>query len=87
MKLTITTLVTVNDNQVQDIIHSFFPTKAHIEQDLLDQVNRIYEDPANEQTKFINLYKVKDYFDQIYIETQTITFGNHGTAIETWDQY
>lgn len=87
MKLIITTLVTVDDNQVQDIIHSFFPTKAHIEQDLLDQVNRIYEDPTKKKPMFTNLHKVKEYFENIYIETQTITFGNHGTAIETWDPY
>ena len=42
MKLTITTLVIIEDNEVQDIIHSLNedPTKA--KQEIVDQVNNIY---------------------------------------------
>lgn len=42
MKITITTLVIIEDNEVQDIIHSLNedPTKA--KQEIIDQVNNIY---------------------------------------------
>ena len=41
MKLTITTLVIIEDNEVQDIIHSLNedPTKA--KQEIVDQVNNM----------------------------------------------
>lgn len=54
MKLTITTLVIIDDMEVQDVIHSLNedPTKA--KQEILDQVNDIYSDGTESYTYYPN---------------------------------
>ena len=49
MKITITTLVIIEDNEVQDIIHSLNEDLAKAKQEIVDQVNNIY---GNEKLTF-----------------------------------
>lgn len=79
MKLTITTLVIIEDNEVQDIIHSFNedPTKA--KQEIVDQVNNIY---GNEKLTFFSLQGIQEYFETIHLECQEISFNRGGTVIQ-----
>lgn len=44
MKITITTLVIIEDMEVQDVIHSFNEDPAKAKQEIIDQVNDIYSD-------------------------------------------
>lgn len=59
MKLKITTLIIIEDNQ----------DKAY--QDLIDQVNATYGDGGVLQ--FYSLQGIKKYFDSVTIETQELT--------------
>lgn len=70
MKITITTLVIIEDNEVQDVIHSFNedPTKA--KQEIVDQVNNIY---GNEELTFFSLQGIQEYFEIVHLECQEIT--------------
>ena len=79
MKITITTLVIIEDNEVQDIIHSLNedPTKA--KQEIIDQVNAEYGDGGVLQ--FYSLQGIKDYFEIVHIQTQELTSIGFKTAI------
>lgn len=81
MKLTITTLVIIEDNEVQDIIHSFNedPTKA--KQEIIDQVNNIYGNEKLTLT-FFSLQGIQEYFETIHLECQEISFNRGGTVIQ-----
>lgn len=75
MKLKITTLVIVEEGQVQDIYHSLEDTY----QELIDQVNAEYGDGGVLQ--FYSLQGIKEYFEIVHIETQELTSTGFKTAI------
>lgn len=76
MKLTITTLVIIEDNEVQDIIHSLNedPTKA--KQEIVDNIY------GNEKLTFFSLQGIQEYFETIHLECQEISFNRGGTVIQ-----
>lgn len=77
--LTKDTVLTIEDNEVQDIIHSLNedPTKA--KQEIVDQVNNIY---GNEKLTFFSLQGIQEYFETIHLECQEISFNRGGTVIQ-----
>lgn len=70
MKLKITTLVIVEEGQVQDIYHSLNDNQDKAYQDLINQVNATYGDGGVLQFK--TLKGIKNYFDSVTIETQEL---------------
>lgn len=71
MKLKITTLVIVEEGQVQDIYHSLEDNQDKAYQEIIDQVNATYGDGGVLQFK--NIKGIKNYFDSVTIETQELT--------------
>ena len=76
MKITITTLVIIEDNEVQDVIHSFNEDLAKAKQEIVDQVNNIYK------LTFFSLQGIQEYFETIHLECQEISFNRGGTVIQ-----
>lgn len=70
MKLKITTLVIVEEGQVQDIYHSLNDNQDKAYQEIIDQVNAEYGDGGVLQFK--NIKGIKNYFDSVTIETQEL---------------
>ena len=70
MKLRITTLVIIENNQMENIYHSLEDNQDRAYQDLIDQVNDTYGDGGILQFK--NMKGIKNYFDSIAIETQEL---------------
>lgn len=70
MKLKITTLVIVEEGQVQDIYHSLEDNQDKAYQELINQVNATYGDGGVLQFK--NIKGIKNYFDSVTIETQEL---------------
>lgn len=79
MKLKITTLVIVEEGQVQDIYHSLEDNKDKAYQEIIDQVNAEYGDGGVLQ--FYSLQGIKEYFEIVKIETQELTSIGFKTAI------
>lgn len=79
MKLKITTLVIVEEDQVQDIYHSLEDNQDKAYQDLIDQVNDTYGDGGILQ--FYSLQGIKEYFEIVHIQTQELTSIGFKTAI------
>ncbi len=79
MKLKITTLVIVEEGQVQDIYHSLEDNQDKAYQELIDQVNATYGDGGI--LHFKTMKGIKNYFDSIAIETQELTSSGFKTAI------
>lgn len=79
MKLKITTLVIVEEGQVQDIYHSLNDNQDRAYQDLIDQVNDTYGDGGVLQFK--TMKGIKNYFEHVTIETQEITSIGFKTAL------
>ncbi len=79
MKLRITTLVIVEEGQVQDIYHSFEDDQDKAYQEIIDQVNAEYGDGGVLQ--FYSLQGIKEYFEIVHIETQELTPTGFKTAI------
>lgn len=71
MKLKITTLVIVEEGQVQDIYHSLNDNQDKAYEEIIDQVNAEYGDGGVLQFK--NIKGIKNYFDSVIIETQELT--------------
>lgn len=71
MKLKITTLVIVEEGQVQDIYHSLEDNQDKAYQDLINQVNATYGDGGVLQ--FYSLQGIKEYFEIVHIQTQELT--------------
>lgn len=71
MKLKITTLVIVEEGQVQDIYHSLEDNQDKAYQEIINQVNATYGDGGVLQFKTIK--GIKNYFDSVIIETQELT--------------
>lgn len=70
MKLKITTLVIVEEGQVQDIYHSLNDNQDKAYEEIIDQVNATYGDGGVLQFK--NIKGIKNYFDSVTIETQEL---------------
>lgn len=79
MKLKITTLVIVEEGQVQDIYHSFEDDQDKAYQEIINQVNAKYGDGGVLQ--FYSLQGIKEYFEIVHIETQELTPTGFKTAI------
>lgn len=79
MKLKITTLVIVEEGQVQDIYHSLEDNQDKAYQEIIDQVNAEYGDGGVLQFK--TMKGIKNYFDSIAIETQELTPSGFKTAL------
>lgn len=63
MKLKITTLVIVEEGQVQDIYHSLEDNQDKAYQEIINQVNAEYGDGGVLQ--FYSLQGIKDYFYKV----------------------
>lgn len=70
MKLKITTLVIVEEGQVQDIYHSLNDNQDKAYEEIINQVNATYGDGGVLQFK--NIKGIKNYFDSVTIETQEL---------------
>lgn len=70
MKLKITTLVIVEEGQVQDIYHSLNDNQDKAYQELIDQVNATYGDGGI--LHFKTMKGIKNYFEHVTIETQEL---------------
>ena len=79
MKLRITTLVIVEEGQVQDIYHSFEDDQDKAYEEIINQVNAEYGD--GEVLQFYSLQGIKNYFEHVTIETQELTSTGFKTAI------
>lgn len=79
MKLRITTLIIVEEGQVQDIYHSFEDDQDKAYREIIDQVNAEYGDGGVLQ--FYSLQDIKEYFEIVHIETQELTSIGFKTAI------
>lgn len=79
MKLRITTLIIVEEGQVQDIYHSFEDDQDKAYREIIDQVNAEYGDGGVLQ--FYSLQGIKEYFEIVHIETQELTSIGFKTAI------
>ncbi len=80
MILTITTLVIVEEGQVQDVYHSLEDNKDKAYQEIIDQVNAEYGDGGVLQ--FYSLQGIKEYFEIVHIETQELTSVGFKTAVQ-----
>lgn len=86
MKLTITTLVIIEDNEVQDIIHSLHEDLTKAKQEIVDQVNRVYSDGTESYTTIEEVldsftFEYKGTQGKAYIESQEISLSLNGTVI------
>lgn len=79
MKLRITTLIIIEEGQVQDIYHSLEDDQDKAYQELIDQVNAEYGDGGVLQ--FYSLRGIKEYFEIVHIQTQELTSIGFKTAI------
>lgn len=71
MKLKITTLVIVEEGQVQDIYHSLEDNQDKAYQEIINQVNAEYGDGGVLQ--FYSLQGIKEYFEIVHIQTPITT--------------
>ena len=86
MKLTITTLVIIEDMEVQDVIHSFNEDLTKAKQEIVNQVNDIYSDGTKSYTTMEEVldsftFKVGASQGKAYLECQEISFNRGGTII------
>lgn len=79
MKLKITTLVIVEEGQVQDIYHSLNDNQDKAYEEIIDQVNATHGDGGVLQFK--TLKGIKNYFEHVTIETQELTPIGFKTAL------
>lgn len=77
MKLKITTLVIVEEGQVQDIYHSLEDNQDKAYEEIINQVNAEYGDGGVLQ--FYSLQGIKEYFEIVHIQT-TITTLQSSTS-------
>lgn len=79
MKLKITTLVIVEEDQVQDIYHSLNDDQDKAYEEIIDQVNAKHGDGGVLQ--FHSLQGIKKYFEIVHIQTQELTSIGFKTTI------
>jgi len=80
MKLTITTLVIVEEGQVQDVYHSLEDNQEKAYQKIIDMIEDEYGDEEN-NTHFKSIQDIEDYFEIVHIEIQELTSIGFKTAI------
>ena len=80
MKLRITTLVIVEDGQVQDIYHSLKDNQEDAEHEIIDMIEEEYGD-EDENIHFKSIQDIEDYFEIVHIQTQELTSIGFKTAI------
>ena len=80
MKLKITTLVIVEEGQVQDIFHSLKDNQENAEHEIIDMVEEEYGD-EDENIHFKSIQDIEDYFEIVHIQTQELTSIGFKTAI------
>lgn len=85
MKLTITTLVIVENYYIQGMENSLEENPGKAYQELVDQVENEYGYDADKDhvpLHFKTIQDIKDYFELVHIETQELTAnGGFKTAI------
>lgn len=79
MKLTITTLIIVEDNEVQDVIHSFNEDLTKAKEEIVDQVNNVY---GHKNLFFKDIHSIWSYFDIVHLECQEISLQPNRTVIK-----
>lgn len=80
MKLRITTLVIIENNEVLDIYHSLEDNQEKAYQEIIDTVEDEYGDEET-NTHFKSIEDIENYFDIVTIETQELTSNGFKTAI------
>lgn len=80
MKLRITTLIIVEEGQVQDIYHSLNDNQDKAYQEIIDMVEEEYGD-EDENIHFKSIQDIEDYFEIVHIQTQELTSIGFKTAI------
>lgn len=84
MKLKITTLVIVEEDQVLDIFHSLKDNQEDAEHEIIDMVEEEYGD-EDENIHFKSIQDIEDCFEIVHIETQKLTSIKFKTVIlYTW---
>lgn len=83
MKLTITTLVIIEDTtdlSVPESIcyHSFFEDIEKAKKEIIDDVNQVYAPGV----KFETIEQIQEYFDYVHLESQEIKLISTATAIK-----
>jgi len=68
--LTITTLVIIEDHEVQDVIHSLNENPDKAKEEIISQVNNIY---GSEELTFYSIQGITEYFDHVHLECQEIS--------------
>lgn len=79
MKLRITTLIIIEEGQVQGIYHSLEDDQDKAYQEIIDQVNAEHGD--GRVLQFHSLQGIKKYFEIVHIQTQELTSIGFKTAI------
>lgn len=79
MKLKITTLIIVEEGQVQDIYHSLEDNQDKAYQEIINQVNAEYGDGGI--LHFKTMKGIKNYFEHVTIETQELISTGFKTVI------
>lgn len=79
MKLKITTLIIIEEGQVQDVYHSLNDNQDKAYEEIIKQVNAEYGDGGVLQ--FYSLQGIKEYFEIVHIEIQELTAEGFSTAI------
>lgn len=80
MKITLTTLIIVEDNEVLDIYYSLEDNQEKAYQELIDMVEGEYGDEET-NTHFKSIEDIENYFDIVSIDTQELTSIGFKTAI------
>lgn len=85
MKLTITTLVIIEDttdksvtNESSICYHSFLEDIEKAKKEIIDDVNQIYAPGI----KFETIEQIQEYFDYVHLESQEIKLISTTTAIK-----
>ena len=85
MKLTITTLVIIEDttdksvlNEVSLCYHSFFEDIEKAKREIIIDVNRVYAPDVTFET----IEQIQEYFDYVHLERQEIKLISTTTAIK-----
>lgn len=83
MKLTITTLVIIEDTTDLSVpeksicYHSFFEDIEKAKKEIIDDVNQVYAPGV----KFETIEQIQEYFDYVHLESQEIKLISTTTAI------
>lgn len=88
MKLTITTLVIIEDTTDLSVpersicYHSFFEDIEKAKKEIIDDVNHDVNQVYAPGVKFETIEQIQEYFDYVHLESQEINFISTTTAIK-----